>query len=284
MTLVISKGIRLRQQPSTWAEGGDSVYTINVGGTTYRVHEFKTVGTSMLSVLNGGVFEYLIVGGGGSGGTAAGTLENGGGGGAGGLIEGINTFNAGNYGVSVGQGGPRPTGNRGLVGGDSSLFGLIALGGGSGSVVSVKNGGSGAGGSAFGSRTGGLATQPTSASGGFGNPGGNGDVTGDRGGGGGGGGGAGSAGQNGTATTGGNGGDGRQSSITGTALFYAAGGGGGVGSGFTPGIGGSGIGGNGSTGAGFDAVANTGSGGGGANSGASGGAGGSGIVIVRYAI
>ena len=32
--------VTLRQTPSTWAEGGDLVYTIVIGGITYRVHEF----------------------------------------------------------------------------------------------------------------------------------------------------------------------------------------------------------------------------------------------------
>jgi hypothetical protein len=64
----------LSKTPSTWAEGGDLVYTIVVSGTTYRVHEFKTVGTSALNVLNGGSVEYLVVAGGGGGGGGHGVV------------------------------------------------------------------------------------------------------------------------------------------------------------------------------------------------------------------
>ena len=46
----------LRQTSSAWAEGGDLVYTIVDSGTTYRVHEFKTVGTSSLNVMT--VFSF----------------------------------------------------------------------------------------------------------------------------------------------------------------------------------------------------------------------------------
>jgi hypothetical protein len=77
--------IVLRKTPSTWAEGGDLVYTIVVSGITYRVHTFTTVGTSALTVLNGGDFEYLIVAGGGGGGY--GRYSGAGGGGAGGLLK-----------------------------------------------------------------------------------------------------------------------------------------------------------------------------------------------------
>ena len=52
---------------TAWAEGGVAT-TIVVSGITYRVHTFTTVGTSTLTVLNGGEFEYLVVAGGGGGG------------------------------------------------------------------------------------------------------------------------------------------------------------------------------------------------------------------------
>ena len=64
---------------TAWAEGGVAT-TIVVSGITYRVHTFTTVGTSTLTVLNGGEFEYLVVAGGGGGGG----LKMGAGGGAGG--------------------------------------------------------------------------------------------------------------------------------------------------------------------------------------------------------
>lgn len=50
-----------------FATGGDSVYNIFVNGTTYRVHEFRTVGTSNFIMTRGESVEYLVVGGGGGG-------------------------------------------------------------------------------------------------------------------------------------------------------------------------------------------------------------------------
>jgi hypothetical protein len=98
---------------------------------------------------------------------------------------------------------------------------------------------------------------------------------------GGGGGGAGAAGSNGSTNP--NGGIGLQSSITGTAIYYAGGGGGG--SYTTLGLGGSGGGGNGGVSSGSltgsSGTANTGGGGGGGANGSNGGGnGGSGVVII----
>ena len=97
------------------------------------------------------------------------------------------------------------------------------------------------------------------------------------------------AGINANSSTGGDGGDGLQSSISGTATYYAGGGGGsGLDSsgGFysfgNGGLGGGGFGSNTTNGVAGSGTANTGSGGGGSRR--NGGTGGSGIVIVRYAI
>jgi hypothetical protein len=49
------------------ARGGDVVYDILDGGIAYRVHEFRTVGTSTLEVLRDTDVEYLVVGAGASG-------------------------------------------------------------------------------------------------------------------------------------------------------------------------------------------------------------------------
>ena len=49
------------------ATGGDTTTDITVGNDRYRVHTFTTVGPSSLNVLQGGAFEYLVVGGGGGG-------------------------------------------------------------------------------------------------------------------------------------------------------------------------------------------------------------------------
>ena len=57
-----------KDSPATWAQGGDLQYEIEVSGTRYMVHEFRTVGTATLNVLKGGNIEYLVVAGGGGGG------------------------------------------------------------------------------------------------------------------------------------------------------------------------------------------------------------------------
>ncbi len=217
--------------------------------------------------------EVLVVGGGGGGGNTAG---NGGGGGAGGLIYyGANTINLGsgysvtpgaNISIEVGAGG---TAN--FNGSDSLFDTLTAIGGGRGGGGAQEYGfDGGSGGGAATQNPAGAALQPGSASGGFGNAGGGASFAG--------GGGAGGAGlpypgNSGTVT----GGIGLAYDITGSLLFYAAGGGG------PASYGGSGIGGssleNGV--AGTDGAANTGSGGGGGWT-SIGGNGGSGVVIVAY--
>jgi autotransporter-associated beta strand protein len=226
--------------------------------------------------------DYLIVGGGGGGGG-----DNGGGGGAGGVLTNLGgnrlSINGGqNYTVTVGNGGSGgPVNVKGSNGGNSSVFGYTAIGGGGG------GGGSGGQGPGTGGSGGGgdgeTAANGASGTIGQGNQGGRG-VGYDRAGGGGGG--AGSAGANGQGSDGGDGGNGIQNAITGSSTYYAGGGGGGPAnfSSLTS-IGGLGGGGNGGPGSGTSGTSNTGSGGGGAGwngSSANGGAGGSGIVIIRY--
>ena len=234
--------------------------------------------------------EYLVVGGGGAGG------GGGGGGGAGEFLEGSQVVFSGVVNtVVVGNGGQTNAAN----GGDSRFNSAVAKGGGGGGNAGSagKSGGSGGGGGRGSTagfnvvgRVGGSSVRSLA---GFGNSGGQArgflGVTEMRAGGGGGAGAAGQSVASGDASAG-NGGIGRQSSITGTAEWYAAGGGGGsardVGS---AGLGGQGGGGNGSRGTsspGADGTSNTGSGGGGGGTGTSGGAaggkGGSGVVLVRY--
>ena len=267
---------------------GGTVNDITQGGINYRVHVFSTVGTSTFTVSQGGEVEYLIVAGGGGG-----SNRHKGGGGAGGLLTGFITLIPQIYTITVGAGGngvPQqtlPTRSDGTNGGNSSAFGLTAIGGG----IDGSAGGSGGGGGAGG--TGGAGTP------GQGNNGGRGVVSpstetmfvG------GGGGGAGAPGWNAISTipaTGGDGGPGVSSSISGNLLLYAGGGGGGAATGSVRGgIGGIGGGGNGGrqlngTNQGQNGTPNTGGGGGsGAFSGGTNfasGAGGSGIVIVRYRI
>ncbi len=240
--------------------------------------------------------EYLVVAGGGGG-----ASWYGGGGGAGGLLSGTFSVSVGDTRlITVGTGGAgRPATTAGANAtdafgskGQNSVFGnLTAFGGGgapgynASGLSSIMDGGSGAGGrpnnysSAYSF---GVSLSSQGNSGGVGNPTASGQYS-DFGGGGGG---AGGAGQNGAS--GGQGGLGVQSSITGTALFYAGGGGGGAGTQGATAAGGSGVGGTGTSNvSGGNAVANTGSGGGGStnvepNSGGVGGNGSSGVIIIAY--
>ena len=233
--------------------------------------------------------EYLAVAGGGGGGCGIG-----GGGGAGGMLT--STYTAVATGtvitVTVGPGGaggaisggfaqPGSNGANTVISG-SGLSTVTTIGGGGGGAAGASGipgaaGGSGGGGSYYnvpaGGDQGGLGTSGQGNDGGDGNPWA------------GGGGGAGAVGANNTGSVSGDGGIGLQSSITGSATYYAGGGGGG---GFSPasippGAGGSGGGSAGSYSDAADGTANTGGGGGGGgvNGGLSGGDGGSGVGILR---
>ena len=294
------------------------------GGTitdigNFRYHAFTSVGTSTFTVSDtgtDGLIDYLIVAGGGAGG------NYGGGGGAGGVVTNVFSsplhINTGSNPVIVGAGGASTgtTQGQGNDGENSSVFGLVALGGGGGGGrVNPENGNGRNGGSGGGAATGGSGNrlvgtglQPSAASFGFGNNGGNSSIehiptlrfqSG-------GGGGAQSPGQNANAKGdrfGGDGGSGinlspffpiagtnASNTTAGTLGFFAGGGGGSghnsgnVGSGPIGGNGGAGGGGNGGTEvqSGFPGLANTGGGGGGVATSGSSGAGGSGIVIIRY--
>jgi hypothetical protein len=228
--------------------------------------------------------EYLIVAGGGGG-----SNRHNGGGGAGGLLMGKTTVSSTSHSVVVGAGGngaPQeilPDRTPGTNGGNSSVFGVTATGGGRADTT----GGSGGGGGVRNSGALGVSGQ--------GNQGGAGSISPSvqsafAGGGGGGAGSIGSAaGPGGTnASRAGDGGDGLLLNISGNGVYYAGGGGGGAAcDGIAGGLGGLGGGGNGShTSAGQPGQINTGGGGGsggfcGGDNYAS-GAGGSGIVIIRY--
>jgi len=236
--------------------------------------------------------EYLVVAGGGGG-----AIQHGGGGGAGGYLSSslASVTSGSSFTVTVGSGGAGGAysgGNTsGINGVDSSIAGasistITATGGGGGSSYATQtvpgDGGSGGGGGnqTSGAQTGGSGTA------GQGNDGGDG-ATSSTNYPSGGGGGAGAVGGNGSAGVGGNGGIGKQSPITGTATYYAGGGGSGTYNGGTPGTGGLG---GGATGVsalntnGNTGTANTGGGGSGGNGGEgySGGAGGSGVAIFAY--
>ena len=265
------------QRPASPAAG-----TIRYNTTTNQTEIWS--GVSWLGITNQSyAVDYLIVAGG-----AAGGVRIGGGGGAGGLLLGTSTLTAGTtYTIIVGAGGPQTvTGGSetyntpGINGSNSTAFGLTAIGGGGGAGTDTNTGvagGSGGGGSRPGSAAGGAGTSGQGYAGGA-------SVAGvDRSGGGGGAGAVGAAGN-----VSGNGGIGVQSSITGTATYYAGGGGGSSYSttGGSGGLGGGGAGGtgNGSTVTiGTAGTVNTGGGGGGggyAGSNQTNAAGGSGVVIL----
>ena len=219
--------------------------------------------------------EYLVVAGGGAGGTSYG-----GGGGAGGYKTASGySISPGTYTVTIGAGGVGSSTYNEATSGSNSIFDTItSTGGGHGGTFGYNGAAGGSGGGApYSSFVGGAASPA-----GQGNAGGNSDPSQNAGGGGGG---AGQVGYNGNGIYPGQGGDGLQSSISGTATYYAGGGGAWRRSNTSAG----GLGGGGGSGYSTDGVAgttNTG-GGGGSTSGAdvgiySSGNGGSGIVIISY--
>jgi hypothetical protein len=245
----------------------------------------------------------LLVGGGGGGGCSLGS-----GGGAGGLVYITNyTLTAGTYKLRIGGGGLGMTGvvdNSAINGTDTILFDMsnnaliTALGGARGNGqsnaynngISSFSGGSGAGGVRWKNTPGaGIQTTNSSISAisrtyGFGFSGGNGSNVGAYGGGGGGG-----AGGVGTNADSGHGGNAKLINITGTDLYFAAGGGG------SSYFGGYGLGGQGPTGTylggqggayggGGNAVIDTGSGGGGGGVSSPGGYGSAGVAIINFEI
>jgi hypothetical protein len=244
------------------ATGGNSTSTVN----GYKVHDFVGSGTFEITAGSGEV-EVLIVAGGGSEGGAGSGCHAGGGGGGGGIVNRFLTLGVGKYAVVVGAGGLYRNN-----GGNSSAFGLVALGGGAGGPTLTgngNNGGSGGGSSRHtNSNVGGTATQPTSEAGGLGNNGGNTGPTNTNPGGGGGAGGAG-----GNGNSGGIGGAGKQFTQFGTSIYFGAGGNGNT-------SGGS----QGQTQSSNNGAGNTGAGAGGSPGGGTRYYGGSGRVMIRYAV
>jgi hypothetical protein len=282
------------------ATGGTLLTGVVDEGRTWNVHVFTSTGSNTFQVESAGTestIEYLVVAGGGGGG-----LDNGGGGGGGGVIRGTTAVTAQSYSITVGAGGAMNAlyNYRGLPGGNSTAFGVTAVGGGGGGggdAGGVQSGTDFANSQLFGGAGGsggGGASESGNGTGGAASPAGQGNRGGDAfAGSGGGGGGAARFGLNATTPDApGDGGHGVISNITGTQVRYGAGGGGGtenaraLTNGARGGVGGGGTGGS----AGFQptaGAANTGSGGGGeANTTGSPdartGTGGSGIVIVRY--
>ena len=319
--------------PFILATGG----TITTSGN-YKIHTFTGPGTFCVSKIGccsaNNEVSYIVVAGGGGGGTnpsGPGNATGAGGGGAGGFREsksGVDCYSASPlegstnisvtataFPITVGAGGTAPVGC--ISAGSNSVFSTVtSAGGGKGGFQAsppdgpASNGTSGGSGGGAGNtqspapspknQPGAGNTPPVSPP--QGNNGGSGAYTAPTYGGGGGGG-ATAVGQNGSGSVAGDGGAGATTSITGSPVAYAGGGGaGGYGNGpcasgdtGTGGTGGGGNGGNlqpvpgGSPGAGFAGTANTGGGGGGASGGntglgaaSNGGTGGSGVVIIRY--
>jgi len=265
------------------SNGGVDSGTCSTVGATYGVNSFTTAGSySWIAPSSVISIEYLVVGGGGSGG-----VGYGGGGGAGGFLTGTMPVSVGSlYNITVGAGGVATASNSsgayGNNGGNSSFSTITAVGGGGGgyTMKSGLAGGSGGGGGGDNGATtvGGDSDYLSPKQGYDGGNGSSGNSGYERGGGGGGAGGIGGAGAH---SSGGVGGVGIQSSITGTAVYYAGGGGGGSssGGGGAGGAGGGGAAGGSSPGNG---VNGTGGGGGGRDYYGTGSTGGSGIVVLRY--
>lgn len=247
------------------ATGGVRRKTSN-GDELYWTHSFTENGT--FSITEPGTIEVLLVGGGGGGGRYAPGQDSsamGGGGGGGGVVH-VTTLRLlpGDYPVVIGAGGAVNTNynHDTAKGGDTTAFGLTAMGGGYGSMALVDNpagNGASGGGSARkdwngNNSTFGRAVYTGAPWNNLGHDGGAGVSIYAGGGGGGGGGGAGSAG------SGNRGGDGYPCDISGILTYYGGGGGG-----------------NGDATNGLGGGTNSVGGGGRSNS-----AGGSGIVIVRY--
>ena len=272
--------------------GGKQIHTFTSSGTLSPI---TPITANFLVVAGGGGAGDDLGGAGGAGGfrTSAGTS-----GGGGSAESALTLYSGATYVVTVGAGGAGATsgGANGTNGGNSSIAGtgittLTSVGGGGGAgdgsgggIGTAQSGGSGGGAASGSGYAGGAGTANQGYAGGT-NPGGTyyGASAG------GGGAGAAGTGRSGSSATGGNGGNGVQSSISGTATYYAGGGSGGTGTSGTsgtPGLGGGGQGRTyaGSTVKGGNGQANTGGGGGGGTSaGGDGGDGGSGIVIISYA-
>jgi hypothetical protein len=228
------------QDGTQWKSINSSGSVKATGGTVsdvgnYRIHTFTGSGT--FSVTSPGPVEYLIVAGGGGGGSG----RHCGGAGGGGVLYGSFMAYSSSYSVIVGSGGTAaPANGLGAVGfsangGNSSVFGLTAIGGGAGGGHPYtdtsdpirergRNGGSGGGGAHGNSAGGQIPGLRTIGQGNNGTPAPNRSQCG-------GGGGAGGSSQFGSGgeTGPGNGcsgGIGILISINGTPLYWAGGGGG----------------------------------------------------------
>ena len=289
------KSYTTTQRDALTSVAGDTIYNT----TDSKVQVYTGSAWEDLGGIAAFAVQYIIVAGGGAGSGYDSQAGAGGGGGAGGYLSSVIGENSGgglsshqvlylapstNYPLSIGAGGSGTSGSApGNRGTESYFNNIVSVGGGGARArytvypTQALGGSGGGGGNHFNQ-----GSNPNAGARGINGMGFNGgNSTGTAGSGlaAGGGGGASAAGTNASGTTGGNGGDGVQSSITGTATYYAGGGGGGASTDGTGGQGGGGT--NGGAG-----TANTGGGGGGnytgSSSAVSGGSGGSGVIILLY--
>lgn len=136
------------QRPSAPAAGMHRWNTTTGQAEIFTGYTWQTISLGLYQI------DYLVVAGGGSGGGGQVSLGGGGGGGAGGLIYGSMTVGSGTpYSFTIGAGGAAPAVNvlaHGNSGGNTTAFGLTAIGGGGGgygaSASAGYSGGSGGGG------------------------------------------------------------------------------------------------------------------------------------------
>ena len=145
--------------------GGDEVLTNRTSSGLREIRIFRNGGT--LSVAGHGMVDVLAVGGGGGGGRtnpSDGRFGGAGGGGGGVVYKTSFAVAGGRYPVVVGEGGPVANGTVGN-GGDTSVFGLVAYGGGAG--ARGASAGTGTGHKGKDGASGGGATQASDDSGTF---------------------------------------------------------------------------------------------------------------------
>lgn len=262
-----TEGIIKHYDGSTWQKMTNK---IEVNGGTVTISDgyvYHTFTSSSTFTIDGGTLniDYAIVAGGGAGGGSDPGLGGGGGGGAGGMIVGSLSGATGGYPIVIGAGGAAIYRSRGNSGGNTTAFGLTAIGGGGGGDGENSSNSTGySGGSGGGGGYRGYTTQSNYGTGtsGQGNNGGGvqgGSASG------GGGGGKSSAGSTNTGSGGGTGGIGGSGYTWYNGITYSAGGQGGASGGITGG-------------------ANTGRGGDGMYADSTGKNGGSGVVVIRYPV
>lgn len=143
----------------------DKTFITATGGTVtesgdYRIHTFLSNGTFEITSGQGSIEYFMIGGGGGAGGT---NNSRGNGGDAGQRVTNTLTQGPGAYSVVIGAAGIAATGytSNQTPGGNSSVFGVTALGGKSG--ASTQNGASALGGTGGNSVDAGGVTQPATS-------------------------------------------------------------------------------------------------------------------------